>query len=108
MSFSRSVGIVVALRCLVGISFAASTPAAQAPVRSSQAHSSEARPSKQEPALLPQQFGGWEMQGSPERSTDTAAADPTNAAVLREFRFADLASSTYTRDDGRPLKIRGA
>ena len=48
------------------------------------------------------------MQGSLHTSTDAAAADPTNAAVLKEYRFSDLASSTYTRDDGRTLKIRAA
>ena len=58
--------------------------------------------------VLPQQFGGWEMQGSPQTSPDPAVADPTNAAVLKEYRFTDLASSTYTRDDGRTLKIRAA
>ncbi len=48
------------------------------------------------------------MQSSIEKSTDAAAADPTNAAVLKEYRFTDLASSTYTRDDGRTLKVRAA
>jgi len=36
------------------------------------------------------------------------AADPTNAAVLKEYGFTDFASSTYTREDGRTLKIRAA
>lgn len=48
------------------------------------------------------------MQGPAQTSTDPAAADPTNAAVLKEYRFSDLASSSYTRDDGRTLKIRAA
>ena len=48
------------------------------------------------------------MQGSAQKSIDPAVADPTNAAVLKEYRFTDLASSTYTRDDGRTLKIRAA
>src|SRR3984893_12541064 len=100
MSFFRSVGIVVVVSCLLGIASAASTPTAQTSVHSSS--------STQEPPLLPQQFGGWEMQGSPQKSTDPAAADPTNAAVLKEYSFTDLASSTYTRDDGRTLKVRAA
>ena len=99
MSFFRSVGIAIVVSCLLGIASAASTPAAQTSVHSS---------SMQEPALLPQQFGGWEMQGSSQKSTDPAAADPTNAAILSEYRFTDLASSTYTRDDGRTLKVRAA
>jgi hypothetical protein len=59
-------------------------------------------------ALLPHDFGGWEMQGTAQTSSDPAAADSTNAAVLKEYRFSDLASATYTRDDGRTLKIRAA
>jgi len=98
MSFSRSVGIAISLVCLLGLAVAANPSAVQAPV-----HRLE-----QAPALLPQQFGGWEMRGSAQTSTDPAAADPTNAAVLKEYRFSDVASSTYTRDDGRTLKIRAA
>src|SRR5450755_638218 len=104
MSFSRSVGIITALLCLLGVGFAANTPAAQSP-----AHPSTPSRSSSPPAsLLPQQFGGWEMQGPAQTNTDPAAADPTNAVVLKEYRFSDLASSTYTRDDGRKLKIRAA
>jgi hypothetical protein len=97
MFFRRSVGIVICLTCLLGIALAANPPAAQAPA-----------PSTPIPALLPQQFEGWQMQGTPQISTDPAVADPTNAAVLKEYRFSDLATCTYTRDDGRTLKIRAA
>lgn len=48
------------------------------------------------------------MQGTPQTSPDPGAADPTNAAVLKEYGFTDLATSTYTREDGRSLKIRAA
>ena len=95
MSLSRSVGIVVLLGGWLGVAFAANPTANQAP-------------GTQAPAILPQQFGGWQMQGSPVTSTDPAAADPTNAPVLKEYRFSDFASSTYTRDDGRTLKVRAA
>jgi hypothetical protein len=76
--------------CLVGVGSAANPAQTQAP------------------ALLPQAFGGWQMQGNPQTSTDPAAADSTNARVLQEYRFSDLASATYRRDDGRTLKIRAA
>jgi hypothetical protein len=62
----------------------------------------------QAPAILPQAFAGWQMQGSAQTSTNAAAADPTNAAVLNEYRFSDLATATYIRDDGRTLKVRAA
>lgn len=60
------------------------------------------------PALLPTSFGGWELQGTLKTSTDLAAADPANSEVLKEYRFNDLATGTFTRDDGRTLKIRAA
>jgi hypothetical protein len=97
MNFSRSAGAVISLGLLLGMALAANPPGAETPARSEPA-----------PAMLPQQFGGWQMKGSPQTSTDPAAADPTNAVVLKEYRFSDLATSTYTRDDGRTLKIRAA
>ncbi len=67
-----------------------------------------ATPGSQPVPILPQQFAGWEMQGSAQSSSNAATADPANAAVLNEYRFSDFASATYTRDDGRTLKIRAA
>lgn len=63
---------------------------------------------KQAPPILPQQFAGWQMQGTPRLSTDPAAADPANAAILKEYGLTDFSSATYTRDDGRTLKLRAA
>ena len=80
----------IVLACLMGVAVAANPPQSQAP------------------ALLPQSFGGWQMQGTPQTSRDAAVADASNARVLQEYRFADLASATYSRDDGRTLKIRAA
>jgi hypothetical protein len=97
MNFSRSAGAVISLGLLLSMALAGNPPGAQTAQRSEPA-----------PAMLPQGFGGWQMQGSPQTSTDPAVADPTNAAVLKEYRFSDLATSTYTRDDGRTLKIRAA
>jgi hypothetical protein len=62
----------------------------------------------QMPTLLPEQFAGWQMQGSPRTSNNAAEADPANARVLQEYRFADLSSAIYAREDGRTLKIRAA
>jgi Family of unknown function (DUF6599) len=58
--------------------------------------------------MLPGQFAGWQMQGAAEISRDAAAADPTNAGVLKEYGFTDFAGASYSRDDGRTLKIRAA
>jgi hypothetical protein len=58
--------------------------------------------------ILPKTFAGWTIQGTPQFSKDPAAADPSNAALLKEYGFTDLESATYTRDDGRTLKIKAA
>ena len=65
-------------------------------------------PQTQSPAILPQDFAGWQLSGTVKTSADPAVADSSNAGVLQEYRFTDLASATYTRDDGRTLKIRAA
>ena len=90
MSFLRSTRILVAFVFVAGIALGADTGAPVAP------------------PILPPQFAGWQMQAAAETSHDPTAADPTNAAVLKEFGFSDFASSTYIRDDGRTLKIRAA
>ena len=98
MSFSRFLGVVFSFICLAGLAAGADKPAAQASARSAE----------KAPALLPQEFEGWQMQGTVQVSTNPATADAANAAVLSEYRFSDMAAATYTRDDGRTLKIRAA
>lgn len=90
MRFPRVLCFLAVLACFPGLLFAAN-PATSG-----------------SPALLPPQFGGWQMQGAVHTSTDPAAADATNAEVLKEYRFSDFASATYVRDDGRTVKIRAA
>jgi len=82
--------LTIVFVCLVGPAFAANPPQTPAP------------------ALLPEAFGGWQMQGTPHISSDAAVADASNARVLQEYRFTDLTAATYTREDGRTLKIRAA
>ena len=60
------------------------------------------------PPILPEQFAGWQMEGAALASKDAAAADPTNAALLKEYGFTDFESATYKSEDGRTLKIRAA
>jgi hypothetical protein len=61
-------------------------------------------------AILPTQFAGWEIPGAAKIKTsrDPAAADPVNAALLKEYGFTDFASATYIRKDGRKLVVRAA
>jgi hypothetical protein len=85
-------------------------PAGASSAANQQSPSSSSRSTSgaQSVTILPTAFGGWQLQGSPSLSTDPAIADPTNAAVLKEYRFTDVASATYTSDDGRTLQIRAA
>lgn len=58
--------------------------------------------------ILPKQFAGWQIQGAAQASKDAAVADPTNAALLKEYGFTDFEAAAYKSDDGRTLKIRAA
>jgi hypothetical protein len=60
------------------------------------------------PPILPKQFAGWQVQGTPQSSKDASAADPTDAALLKEYGFTDVEAAIYKSDDGRTLKIRAA
>ncbi|MGC2171046.1 MAG: DUF6599 family protein [Candidatus Sulfotelmatobacter sp.] len=94
MSALRSLripGIVVCAVGLAGVAFAASAGKDTAA-----------------PPILPRQFVVWQMQGAAQVSKDAAAADPTNAALLKEYGFTDFEAATYKSDDGRTLKIRAA
>ena len=59
-------------------------------------------------SILPDQFGGWQLSGHAQTSSDPAIADPVNAAVLKEYSFSDFESATYVRDDGRKLTLKAA
>jgi hypothetical protein len=93
MHFPRIFHIVFVFFAFTAMTFAAKPKEAQA---------------TSAPAILPQQFAGWQMQGAPQISIDPASADPANAPVLQEYRFTDFASANYVREDGRTLKIRAA
>jgi hypothetical protein len=58
--------------------------------------------------ILPNAFGGWQIKGAVVIGNDPAVADPTNPAILKEYGFTDVASGTYTQDDGRKLTLRAA
>jgi hypothetical protein len=58
--------------------------------------------------LLPQQFGGWQIAGPVQPSKDPAQADSVNSALLKEYGFTDFAAASYTRDDGRKVRLKAA
>src|SRR5205085_40038 len=57
---------------------------------------------------LPKQFSGWQIKDAVIKSNDPAAADETNAPVLKEYGFQRVEKVTYARDDGRKLSIKAA
>jgi hypothetical protein len=60
------------------------------------------------PSILPKAFGGWHLTAAAQTSPNSESADPTNAALLKEYGFKDFEGGTYTRADGRKLKIKAA
>lgn len=60
-------------------------------------------------SLLPNAFAGWQQDASTiKTSTNPADADSSNAAVLKEYGFADLESANYSKSGERKLIIRAA
>jgi hypothetical protein len=57
---------------------------------------------------LPASFSGWRIDSqSVKISRDPAAADGTDAPVLKEYGFTDLETATYNRN-GRKMQIKAA
>jgi len=58
--------------------------------------------------ILPPSFNGWHLESkSVKTSADPAAADPTDAPVLKEYGFANVESATYARN-GRSMQVKAA
>lgn len=85
---------VVAFSCPLALAADASGPVAS--------------PATSSTAVLPPQFGGWQIKGAVTQSEDPAAADQVNAPVLKEYGFQRLEKAAYTRDDGRNLLVKAA
>jgi len=58
--------------------------------------------------LLPKEFGGWQIAGSVQTSKEPSQADSVNSALLKEYGFTDFAAASYTRDDGRKVRLKAA
>jgi len=59
------------------------------------------------PGILPNQFAGWEIAGSPHVSKYPAVADPVNATRSRSTALQILKSAVYTHDN-RKLTVKAA
>ncbi len=68
--------------------------------------SASAQAQKPKPALLPQVFAGWE-RSSYQVGSDPAVVDPASSQVLKEYRFTDFETATYTKGD-RKLTLKAA
>src|SRR6202167_3021919 len=95
MKFQRQFSVVILL--VVAALACRSTFAAEKPT-----------PASSPATVLPSEFGGWQLKGDVAKSDDPAAADQTNAPVLKEYSFEHFEKAAYTRDDGRSLAIRAA
>jgi len=93
MRVFRNIVIWLALAVLVGTSFS---------------QQKSPQPSRASKPLLPAEFGGWQVSGTPRMSTDPGVADPVNAALLKEYGFNDFVSADYVRDDGYKLAVKAA
>jgi hypothetical protein len=98
--------------CLLSLAAFAADPQASVDLNAGSpqqaAKTAPAVPANSNGPVLPSEFGGWQMQGKPQVSSDPAVADEANAAILKEYGFNNLETATYTRDDGRKLKVRAA
>jgi hypothetical protein len=60
------------------------------------------------PSILPSSFNGWKLSpASVKTSSDPAAADAADFAVLKEYGFTDFQSATYSRG-GRMMQVKAA
>ena len=58
--------------------------------------------------ILPASFNGWQKDGAKNViSSDPAAADRADTAVLKEYGFSDAELATYTRDE-RKMQVKAA
>jgi hypothetical protein len=74
-------------------------------VLASPALAKSAPPAPKAPALLPSDFAGWTAHAAAQQSDAPEAADPANAAILKEFGFQQFASAQYVNGDNK-LAIR--
>ncbi len=59
------------------------------------------------PALLPAEFAGWQKSPGSRTGQEPAAADPANAALLKEYGFSDFEQAAYVRP-GRKITVKAA
>src|SRR5258708_7094843 len=64
-----------------------------------------AAPASATPALLPTDFAGWSQSAPAQESTAPEAADPANAAVLKEYGFQQFSTAHYASGDNK-LTVR--
>jgi hypothetical protein len=88
---TKFMSVLILLLWGLGAAFAGESPAATLP---------------SSPSILPSQFAGWHVSGSPKTSKDPAVADSVNATLLKEYGLTDFESGTYTRDDGRKVALK--
>lgn len=100
--------LLVVLAFLLCAELFAANPSKPGSVSATSPSSGSSAAASSAPPVLPAEFSGWEIKGPVSRSSDPASADPTDAAVLKEYGFVRLEKASYTRDDGRNLTLKAA
>jgi hypothetical protein len=99
----RWIAILICSAMLAGSAatgYAKAAPA-KVPARQGKAHTTLPPAPK---GLLPESFAGWTAASAPKKMTDAALADPTNAAVLKEYDFTNAEVTRYKRS-GETLSV---
>jgi hypothetical protein len=82
------------------------TSIAKPPKAEQKAAKQEAKPAaRHDGPLLPSSFAGWQAASSATPVTNSAQADPANAAALKEYGLTDAVQNDYTRGN-QTLKIK--
>ena len=58
--------------------------------------------------ILPESFAGWTRSGEVKTVTKPELADAAYPAVVNEYGFTKAETATFTRPDGRTLKVKAA
>jgi hypothetical protein len=101
---SKQVRMLRALRSSLFLAVLSALPASVL-ILPSPALAKAAPPATATPPLLPTDFAGWSQIAPAQDSTAPEAADPANAAVLKEYGFQQFSAAHYANGDNK-LNVR--
>lgn len=105
MRFIATLALSAALLSAQAAFAAPATPAQSAPPKPTGPETATHLVMPPAPVSLPDVLDGWIEAGKPTRFNDAQAADPANAAALKEYGFTQGIEANYKRD-GETLTLR--